>query len=135
MCAQRRQAPTGRTVTDRAGRSIGRIRGDEYVKTISNPAQVLRTPRGYGFDAWAMETQVLCSVNWIVVENRCDGRVDRCTVAEFRRLAMTIDRGAGRQYVLPLDYWEQRSASGTTASDTGAALSASMGDPRQGRLL
>ena len=99
--------PARRAVHDKRGRTIGHIQGEEYRKLVTRPDQILRAPAGYGFDAWAMETQVLQVVNWIVVDDRCDGRVYRCRADDFVRSCLTIDRGAGRQYVLPLTYWRE----------------------------
>ena len=117
-------------VRDKRGRTIGHITGDAYYKLVTQPDQILRAPAGYGFDAWAMETQVLPVVTWIVVDNRCDGRLYRCRADDFLRSCLTIDRGAGRQYVLPLTYWREAQAPllpehhETSASDA----------PRQGCL-
>jgi hypothetical protein len=120
----------GRVVRDRSGRTIGHIRGAEYHKLITRPDQVLRAPAGYGFDAWAMESQVLPAVDWIVVDNRCDGRLYRCRADDFLRSCLTIDRGAGRQYVLPLSYWhgsEPRTSAPLANADATQA-------PVQGKL-
>jgi len=86
---------------------LGTFRAKSNRKLVTRPDQILRAPAGYGFDAWAMETQVLQVVNWIVVDDRCDGRVYRCRADDFVRSCLTIDRGAGRQYVLPLTYWRE----------------------------
>ncbi|MGI8553538.1 MAG: hypothetical protein ACR2PL_22545 [Dehalococcoidia bacterium] len=121
------KAPT-RAVRDRTGRTIGRIVANRYEKLVTRPDQILRSPPGYGFDAWAMDTQVLSLVDWIVVENRCDGQKYRCRTEDFLRSCLTIERSAGRQYVLPLSYWnESRSAEQPEGSSTS-------GHGSQGRL-
>ncbi len=96
---------SGVPITDRQGRAIGRIVGREYHKIVARQDQMLRSPPGFGFDAWAMEQLVLPRVDTVVVTCKFDGRVYTADVASFRRYAMTIDRGAGPQYVLPLGYW------------------------------
>lgn len=132
MKTARRQA-AGRAVRDRSSRTIGHIEGEEYRKVVTRPDQVLRAPAGYGFDAWAMDTQVLPAVTWIVVDNRCDGRLYRCRADDFLHSCLTIDRGAGRQYVLPLTYWRESTAA-PAAQTASAADSAAASCAVQGRL-
>lgn len=108
MAAAPAGSKSGRPVRDRTGRTIGKIIGEEYHKLITREDQILRAPAGYGFDAYAMDTHVLPVVRWIVVDNRCHGRIYRCRADDFLRSCLTIERGAGRQYVLPLSYWQER---------------------------
>ena len=92
-------------MTDRAGRTIGRLIGRQYHKLVSRPDQILRSPPGFGFDIWAMDFFVLPRVDEIVVEDRVNGRVYRSSAENFKQHRIEINRGAGPQYVLPLAYW------------------------------
>jgi len=74
-------------------------------KLITRPDQILRSPPGFGFDVWAMETYVLPRVDELIVDDRVNGRVYRSTADNFRANRLEINRGAGPQYVLPLSYW------------------------------
>jgi hypothetical protein len=98
---------TGLPITDRQGRTIGRIVGRDYQKIVARADQMLRSPPGFGFDAWAMEQLVLPRVDRITVICRFDGKVYTASVETFCRYRMAIDRGAGLQYVLPLGYWSE----------------------------
>src|SRR5687768_11960080 len=98
---------TGLPVTDRKGRTIGRIVGRDYQKIVAKADQMLRSPPGFGFDAWAMEQLVLPRVDRLTVVCRFDGKVYTVPVDTFRRYKLDIDRGAGLQYVLPLGYWTE----------------------------
>jgi hypothetical protein len=132
----RGRASTGLPVTDRQGRTIGRIRGREYHKLVTRADQMLRSPPGFGFDAWAMEQLVLSRVDRLVVTCRFDGRVYTTTVDAFRRSRIEIDRGAGAQYVLPLCYWHEGGASAAVAPaapDRGEDPAPAV--PVQGRLF
>lgn len=133
----RGRASTGLPVTDRQGRTIGRIQGREYHKLVTRPDQILRSPPGFGFDAWAMEQLVLPRVDRIVVTCRFDGRVYTADVATFRRYCLEIDRGAGTQYVLPLGYWQEQgdAPAAPTPSGTQSTEPPAPPAPVQGRLL
>jgi hypothetical protein len=101
----RSRAMTGLPVTDQRGRVIGRIIGEEYHKRVSRSDQMLHAPRGFAFDAWAMDRLVLPRVARLVVDCRVDGRRYWVEVETFRRYRIVINRGAGVQYALPLGYW------------------------------
>ena len=120
---------TGVPVTDRRGRAIGRILGRDYHKFVTRPDQMLRSPPGFGFDAWAMDRLVLPRVDRIVVTCRFDGKVYTAPVETFRRYSLAIDRGAGRQYVLPLSYWQEEGT--TEGAPTPRALVSSPPAPRR----
>lgn len=104
--AKSRQQQQGLPVTDRAGRTIGRLIGRQYHKLVSRPDQILRSPPGFGFDIWAMDFYVLPRVDELIVEDRVNGRTLRSTSENFVTNRIQINRGAGPQYVLPLAYWE-----------------------------
>jgi hypothetical protein len=104
--AQSRRQSKGLPVTDRAGRAIGRLIGRQYHKLVSRPDQILRSPPGFGFDVWAMDTYVLPRVDELLVEDRVNGRLYRSSSDNFIKHRLQINRGAGPQYVLPLVYWE-----------------------------
>lgn len=109
--AERTGRDKGLPVTDRAGRAIGRLIGREYHKLITRPDQILRSPPGFGFDIWAMDSYVLPRVDTILVEDKVNGRLYRSTADNFRLHRLEINRGAGPQYVLPLVYWDAVEAS------------------------
>jgi hypothetical protein len=104
--AKQRQKQQGLPVTDRAGRTIGRLLGRQYHKLVSRPDQILRSPPGFGFDVWAMDFYVLPRVDELIVEDKVNRRVYRSTAENFQQHRIEINRGAGPQYVLPLAYWE-----------------------------
>jgi hypothetical protein len=99
--AKNRRQQQGLPVTDRAGRTIGRLLGRQYQKLVTRPDQILRSPPGFGFDTWAMDFFVLPRVDEIVVEDRVNRRVYRSTAENFVAHRIQINRGAGSQYVLP----------------------------------
>lgn len=100
-----RRQQQGLPVTDRAGRAIGRLIGRQYHKLITRPDQILRSPPGFGFDVWAMDFYVLPRVDELVVEDKVNARIYRCSAQTFQQHRIQINRGAGPQYVLPLGYW------------------------------
>jgi len=104
--AKQRQKQQGLPVTDRAGRTIGRLIGRQYHKLVTRPDQILRSPPGFGFDVWAMDFYVLPRVDELIVEDKVNRRVYRSSAENFQQHRIEINRGAGPQYVLPLAYWE-----------------------------
>jgi hypothetical protein len=114
--AKQRQKQQGLPVTDRAGRTIGRLLGRQYHKLVSRPDQILRSPPGFGFDVWAMDFYVLPRVDELVVEDKVNRRVYRSSTENFQKNSLQINRGAGPQYVLPLSYWEVVSDSGRSSA-------------------
>jgi hypothetical protein len=104
--AKQRQKQQGLPVTDRAGRTIGRLIGRQYYKLVSRPDQILRSPPGFGFDVWAMDFYVLPRVDELIVEDKVNRRKYRSSAENFQKHRIEINRGAGPQYVLPLAYWE-----------------------------
>ena len=140
--AKSRRQERGLPVTDRAGRTIGRLIGRQYHKLVSRPDQVLRSPPGFGFDCWAMDFYVLPRIDELIVEDRVNGRVYRSTAENFVEHRIQINRGAGPQYVLPLAYWEVVSERGSrrrpqpeSAPATGNDAPAPPTGNGQGRLL
>lgn len=134
---QRRRQQQGLPVTDRAGRAIGRLIGREYHKLVTRPDQILRSPPGFGFDIWAMDFYVLPRVDHLIVEDRVNGRIYRCSADNFKLHRMQINRGAGPQYVLPLAYWEAEEARAAPKRPSQPAPEppAEPTAPNQGRLL
>lgn len=133
--ARRRQE--GMPVTDRSGRAIGRLIGRRYHKRVTRPDQILRSPPGFGFDCWAMDTYVLSRVDEIVVEDQVNGKVYRISPDEFRQRRLSINRGAGPQYVVPMSYWtaEEAPAKPRRARPTPAAAVAEPEQTGQARLV
>ena len=129
---------TGLPVTDRDGRTIGRIHGQEYHKLVTRPDQMLHSPPGFGFDAWAMEQLVLPRVERLVVTCRFNGKVYTVPVETFRRYRLEMNRGAGLQYVLPLTYWQEAGAPAPAPpppQPAPAPAAPPRSGPVQGRLL
>lgn len=133
-------------MTDRAGRTIGRLIGRQYHKLVSRPDQILRSPPGFGFDVWAMDFYVLPRVDQLIVEDRVNGRTLCSTSENFVQHRIQINRGAGPQYVLPLAYWEtvedpaparrRTTPPAELHSSSTASVPADTADARpQGRLL
>jgi hypothetical protein len=134
--AKSRQRQQGLPVTDRAGRTIGRLIGRQYHKLVSRPDQILRSPPGFGFDIWAMDFYVLPRVDELVVEDRVNKRVYRSSAENFIKHRVEINRGAGPQYVLPLAYWEvlsERGEAGPSPAATPAPASLPQGHPAPGQ--
>jgi hypothetical protein len=128
--AKSRQRQQGLPVTDRAGRTIGRLIGRQYHKLVTRPDQILRSPPGFGFDIWAMDFYVLPRVDELVVEDRVNKRVYRSTRENFVKHRVEINRGAGPQYVLPLAYWDALSERG--ASRPSPVVAPALTDPAEG---
>lgn len=123
-------------MTDRAGRTIGRLIGRTYHKLVTRPDQILRSPPGFGFDVWAMDFYVLPRVDELVVEDRVNRRTYRSSAENFIEHRIEINRGAGPQYVLPLAYWESGDRSAKpSAPATAAPPAAAAAPPTQNRLL
>lgn len=121
--AKSRRQQQGLPVTDRAGRTIGRLIGRQYHKLITRPDQILRSPPGFGFDIWAMDFYVLPRVDELLVEDRVNKRMYRSTAANFIEHRMQINRGAGPQYVLPLAYWQTEEQGSAAATHSSASRS------------
>jgi hypothetical protein len=125
----------GLPVTDRAGRTIGRLIGRTYHKLVTRPDQILRSPPGFGFDVWAMDFYVLPRVDELVVEDRVNRRTYRSSAENFIEHRIEINRGAGPQYVLPLAYWENGERAPARQPDQFKPAPPPSNAPAQSRLL
>ncbi|MBT4512822.1 MAG: hypothetical protein HOC20_11520 [Chloroflexi bacterium] len=88
------------------GKIIGRIDGNVLRKRIRGSKHILRTPKAIAIDANAFDREIAPTCKNIEVHDTESNEVYTSTIDNFSQYKMTLDRGHGRQYALPLRYWE-----------------------------
>lgn len=91
----------GQIVYNSQGRPIGRILNGWLVKTGLDPAKhKLRQPEGWATDANHLELPIEG-----IRLTTTTGEVWEATIETWRQYGLPIDRGHGRQIVLPSRFW------------------------------
>lgn len=95
-----------RVVFNCQGRPVGRIASDGFLeKTGLDPSvHRLRKPEGWATDAAHLDIEGLAGVRLITKA----GEVWEAPIALWRRYGIPLERGFGRQIVLPSRYWQVR---------------------------
>jgi len=76
----------------------------------AKPAHMLRRPPAWSFSEEVVDFMQEKAVNEIRVF--CDGLVYTCSLKDFLRLSIPINRGEGEQRALPLRYWSKKTDRG-----------------------
>ncbi len=88
------------------GKRIGQIEGRIFKKKVYGSRHFLRSPRAIAIDADACDLEIAPSVERIEVYDKEVDRLYVSSVGNFNQYKIELDRGFGRQYALPLRYWE-----------------------------
>lgn len=76
----------------------------------AQPKHMLRKPPSWAFSKEVVDFMQEKAVNEIRVF--CDGLVYTCSLKDFLRLSIPINRGEGEQRALPLRYWSKKTDRG-----------------------
>jgi len=94
------------TTTRQSQPQHGRVTGDVWSKTISKSAgQMLRQPAAIAVDASDLAAAELGGVRWLEVLERDNCQRYRVELSTFRACGFALERGAGKQWALTLDFW------------------------------
>jgi hypothetical protein len=85
-------------------------------KEVRGSRHFLRKPPAIAFDAAGIDQAEALGAVRIVVDDLETGRRYSSSMETFRRLALDIDRGHGRQLALPLPFWQ--APGGATAPES-----------------
>ena len=89
------------------GKVIGYIDGETFIKPVYASKHKLRQPPAWAIDADAFEEVIRPQVSQILIIDREDcGARYRVSVETFGRYAFEINRGHGRQYALPIGFFQ-----------------------------
>ena len=89
-----------------AGRIVGMVRDHELVKRVQESKHLLRSPRGWAIDAYALSVARTLGALGVCIEDTETGKVYRADLATIDTHGWQFDRGHGRQIALPLHYWQ-----------------------------
>ena len=88
------------------GRLIGNIEDGVFFKHVKSEHQ-LRKPPAWATDADSFDKEVVPNCHRIVLINTDSGKRYATSVEVFIRHRIEFNRGYGRQYALPLRWWEE----------------------------
>ena len=89
-----------------AGRVVGVVKEHELVKKVQQSKHLLRSPRGWAIDAYALSIARTLGAVGVRVEDTETGKTYRADLATIDAHGWPFDRGHGRQIALPLHYWQ-----------------------------
>ena len=97
------------TYRNEAGRFAGRIQGDVYIKNVSFRKHLMRIFNAVGIDEGII-TSIYYKCKWIVVTDIDSGNVYTVSITKFQAYNFIREFGHGKQYFLPLKYWDKKGA-------------------------
>lgn len=84
--------------------------GKYLYKTVSGKKHFLRRPPSIAFDEVVIAKAKELGATHIMVLDKEDGTVYKCSVTQFEAGALHLDRGFGKQMALPMGKWNQPEA-------------------------
>jgi hypothetical protein len=90
------------------GKVIGIIEGNTFTKSVRGSKHQLKHPPAWAIDADIFERDIKPSCTQIQIIDKETGKKYQVAVSIFDRHKGNINRGHGKQYYLPLPYWESR---------------------------
>ncbi len=103
--AESNQTGNGQSIV-LAGRIVGMVRDHELVKRVQESKHLLRSPRGWAIDAYALSVARTLGAVGVRIEDTETGKTYRADLATLDAHGWAFDRGHGRQIALPLHYWQ-----------------------------
>ena len=89
-----------------AGRIVGMVRDHELVKRVQESKHLLRSPRGWAIDTYALSVARTLGAVGVRIEDTETGKTYRADLTTIDAHGWPFDRGHGRQIALPLHYWQ-----------------------------
>jgi hypothetical protein len=89
-----------------AGRVVGVVKQHELVKKVQQSKHLLRSPRGWAIDAYALSIARTLGAVGVRVEDTETGKTYRADLATIDAHGWQFDRGHGEQIALPIHYWQ-----------------------------
>ena len=87
------------------GKSVGKVEGDTFYKSIRGSKHILRKPLGLAVDLQSLLDAEQAGATRIQILDRETGTKYSTAVSHLKRAGFTFDRGFGRQIGLALDAW------------------------------
>ena len=96
---------TKKRVVKLGGKIIGTFDKNTFVKSVIGSKHRLRQPPAWAIDARVFDNEVKPNATEILVFDKEAGLKYRTSIEEFDSLKKKLDRGFGKQYFLPIQYW------------------------------
>ena len=93
-----------------AGRIVGMVRDHELVKRVQESKHLLRSPRGWAVDAYALSVARTLGAIAVRIEDTETGKVYRADLATIDAHGYRFNRGYGDQVALQLKFWQLQGA-------------------------
>lgn len=101
-----KSAPDHTTPIRRAnGRIVGEL-ADDALRKRARREYLLREPASWAWDDCILDAAERAEARW--TEIKCDGRIYRAALSDFRRYGFPVRRGYGEQTRLALSHWHVR---------------------------
>lgn len=88
------------------GRTVGRVNGRTFCKTITGSIHMLRHPAAIAFDRATLRDARAAGALAVAVTDRESGRTYRATITEIEDDGFPVRRGYGDQVALPIGRFE-----------------------------
>lgn len=88
-------------------RVIGHVVGDTFFKTAHASRHLLKRPRGWAADLATLDDARAAGATHIQIHDAESGAIYRTSIQTMLDAGLEIDRGYGRQIVLPLADWQR----------------------------
>ena len=89
-----------------AGKVVGYIHVNKFIKHVLGSKHMLRAPRGWSNDRSIIEFLIESNVQVVEIHDKESNKVFRATNKEILDKGRSINRRFGDQIVLPLRHWE-----------------------------
>jgi hypothetical protein len=90
------------------GKVIGVIEGNTFSKSVRGSKHQLKHPPAWAIDAVVFDNEIKPNCARILITDKGTNTRYQVSVSNFDRHKVGIERGFGKQYYLPLPYWESR---------------------------
>lgn len=88
------------------GRIVGILEGEVLKKKVRRSVHLLRQPRGWAWDVSILEEAEEHGALYTELIDEESTKIYWAPLSEFQSHGVSIDRGFGKQIVLPLAYWQ-----------------------------
>ncbi len=100
MAGNRRQC-----VYNHAGRVVGHIEGDKFIKNIRGSIHILHSPPAIANDVFVIDQLVAAGVKTLQIHDKETGIVYRSRLKHYLEKKIAINRGHGPQLALAIKEW------------------------------
>lgn len=103
------------------GRVVGRVVGNDFVKSLRSSVHMLRRPRGWALDLDTLDQAREVGATRVVIRDLDTSTTYTAAVADILKYGVTVRRGHGDQVALPLTRWSVSRRPGAAVVATAPA--------------